>query len=92
MLLTTETIGQTKKKTTVSDSVSSKQQPQTSHHIVIFRFQRQTFEQDATPEEAQIVKDHLQYLKDLHAQGKRPIQKSFELTQLKLIRIESLTF
>ncbi|MGH9956568.1 MAG: YciI family protein [Pyrinomonadaceae bacterium] len=44
--------------------------PETSHHIVIFRFQRQTFQQDATPEEEKTVRTHLQYLKDLHAKGK----------------------
>lgn len=43
--------------------------PQTSHFIVIFRFQRQTFQQDATPEEEKTVRIHLQYLKDLHAKG-----------------------
>jgi len=41
-----------------------------SHFIVVFRFQRQTFQQDATPEEGKIVATHLQYLKDLHAKGK----------------------
>lgn len=41
-----------------------------AHFTVIFRFQRQTFQQDATPEEAKIVGVHLQYLKDLHAAGK----------------------
>lgn len=44
--------------------------PQKQQHIVIFRFQRQTFQQDAAPEEAQTVRVHLQYLKDLHAEGK----------------------
>lgn len=45
-------------------------QGKTSHHIVIFRFQRQTFQQNATPEEEKTVRVHLQYLKDLHARGK----------------------
>ncbi|MCI0750250.1 MAG: YciI family protein [Flammeovirgaceae bacterium] len=54
-------------KNTNEENKVTTPQSQLSHYIVIFRFQRQTFEQDATEEEAKTVKTHLQYLKDLHA-------------------------